>query len=255
MNVLAALVLSVAVGSQLYKEGLSVWKILFITAVSICCFFVGSRVLYGLLYPQKILDDPGKLFEIKLVNFSLYGGLIASFMGWYLLTNHYKLPFMKLNDHIVPALGVAIALSKMGCFFNGCCYGIQTHLPWGVVFDRADQSPVTKAFGNNPFIRMISGSVNVPRHPAQLYEVFFALMAAYMAYRLVKSSGKYNKVGMPTLVFVSILTVGRWLSFTVRDFPNATAASNFVRGPLTYGLVLGVCVFWFYRLNKKDDKK
>lgn len=261
MNLMAALVLFISAALVLKKEGLSAGKILFLAGISILLFFIGARLLYGILYPQKILNDPGKLFELRLVNFSLYGGLVLSLASFYLLAKHYRLSFVKLTDHIVPALGIAIALSKMGCFFNGCCYGIQTHLPWGVIFDRAEQSPVTKAFGNSPFIRMISGAVDVPRHPTQLYEVIFSLFAAFVAYQLVKINGK-DKIktkwhkqimdGVPTLAFIILLTVGRWVSFAFRDFPNATTASNFVRGPLTYGMILVVAIVWLIRRTKPN---
>ncbi len=264
MNLIAALVLFISAALVLKKEGLSAGKILFIAGISILLFFIGARLLYGILYPQKILEDPGKLFEWKLVNFSLYGGLVLSLGSFFLLAKYYRLPFMKITDHIVPALGIAIALSKMGCFFNGCCYGIQTHLPWGVVFDRAEQSPVTKAFGNSPFIRMISGTVDVPRHPTQLYEVIFALLAAFVAYQLLKSIENNNKkfnekrndlidhkrliiTGTPTLLFIILLTIGRWVSFAFRDFPYASGASNFVRGPLTYAVILCLALFWLIR--------
>lgn len=261
MNLIAALVIGIAAALVLKKEGLSAGKILFLATISICTFFIGARLLYGILYPLKILEDPGKLFEWKLVNFSLYGGLLLSFLSFYAFTKRYHLPYMKLTDQIVPALGVAIALSKIGCFLNGCCYGIQTHLPWGIVFDRAEQSPVTKAFGNSPFIRMISGTVDVPRHPTQLYEVIFALLAAFVAYRLLKSIKNYNErmgqiahinTGVPTLVFIILLTTGRWISFAFREFPYATGASNFVRGPLTYGLILFAAIFWLKKGFKRQ---
>jgi len=247
MNLMAALVLLIASVIVLKKEGLSAGRILFIAGISILLYFVGARLLYGILYPQKILNNPGKLFELRLVNFSMYGGLTLSLASFYLLAKRYQLPFVKLTDQIVPVLGIAIAFSKMGCFFNGCCYGVQTHLPWGIIFERAEQSPVTRAFGNSPFIRMISGTVDVPRHPTQLYEVIFSLFAAFVAYKLVKMNVERNKNGVPTLAFILVLTMGRWVSFAFRDFPYATEASNFVRGPLTYGVILGVAIFWLIR--------
>jgi len=250
LNLIAAFTLFAYANFQLRRSGLKFPQILLVTGVLILLFAVGSRLLYGILYFPKIWANPSKLFEIKLVNFSLYGGLLLSLLGWHGVTRYYKLPFLALTDKIIPALGIAVAISKMGCFFNGCCYGIPTNMPWGMVFERADQTPLTKAFGSSPFIKMISGAVEVSRHPTQLYEVFFALLAAGVAYFLVSRASKGVKAGVPTICFVIVLTVGRWISFAFREFPSATAASNFIRGPVTYGLVIIISLFLLYRLDK-----
>jgi phosphatidylglycerol:prolipoprotein diacylglycerol transferase len=55
------------------------------------------------------------------------------------------------------------AIGRIGCFFNGCCYGAPTNLPWGVrFFDDGHWTP--------------------PSHPTQIYAslmgfAFFALLA------------------------------------------------------------------------------
>ena len=53
---------------------------------------------------------------------------------------------------------LALAVGRWGCFFNGCCYGVVTTLPWGV------------DFGDG-----------IPRHPTQIYEsLFHATMAGVL---------------------------------------------------------------------------
>ncbi len=51
-------------------------------------------------------------------------------------------------------IALGLAIGRIGCFLGGCCYGTPTALPWGV------------DFGDG-----------VPRHPTQLYEAAFALVA------------------------------------------------------------------------------
>ena len=57
---------------------------------------------------------------------------------------------VKTGDGLAFPLALALAVGRWGCFCNGCCYGVVTTLPWGVVFHDG-----------------------VPRHPTQLYESLF----------------------------------------------------------------------------------
>lgn len=260
LNGFAAVLLFSGAAYVLRRENVSWVRISAYALLMITAFFMGSRLLYGLLYLDKIIENPLKLIELRLVNFSLYGGLIFCGLLWWYLMKREALNFWRVTDRLVPILGLAVAISKMGCFANGCCYGVPTNLPWGVVFERADQTPVTRLFGGGAFTRMISGATVVHRHPTQLYEGFFALLAAvismWLIYRLKKSNGgrdasDYSN-GLPAIFFILILTGGRLLSFILRDFPNASASSNLLRGPLIYGmLIIGFSFIYMFRFQSQ----
>lgn len=249
LNGLAAVVLLCSAAYRLKREGVSLHRILLYAIVMIAGFFIGSRLLYGLLYFDKIIANPLKLIELRLVNFSLYGGLILCGLLWWLMLKHAHLEFWRVTDILVPILGLSIAISKLGCFANGCCYGIQTNLPWGVIFERADQTPVTRLFGAGTFTRMISGAPLIHRHPTQLYEVFFALLAVGVCLWLLRNGAKK---GIPTILFILLFSSGRLLSFLLRDFPAASASSNFLRGPLIYGmLIISFSFIYMFRFQSQ----
>lgn len=261
-NLTAAVVLLCSALWLLRRTGLSWRRIAMLGLLMVSAFFVGSRLLYGILYVERILAAPEKLFELHLVNFSLYGGLILCALVWIWFVRRNRLRLWAMTDQLVIPLGIAVAISKLGCFFNGCCYGIATSLPWGVVFDRADQTPASRLFGGGQLTRFITGAVSVHRHPTQLYEVLFALAASGIAAWFIWKGrqgrqGKQGKQvkrqidGIPALLFVLTLTSGRLLSFMLRDFPNATPASNFVRGPVTYGIIIIFCSYMLYFLMKR----
>jgi prolipoprotein diacylglyceryltransferase len=42
----------------------------------------------------------------------------------------YGIPLLKVGDAIAPTVGVGIAIARIGCFLEGCCYGTVCHLPW-----------------------------------------------------------------------------------------------------------------------------
>jgi phosphatidylglycerol:prolipoprotein diacylglycerol transferase len=68
----------------------------------------------------------------------------------------------KTGDSFAVPLALAMAVGRWGCFFNGCCYGTPTDLPWGVPFAVPDGDGVRW----------------VKCHPTQIYESLFHFTAA-----------------------------------------------------------------------------
>ena len=251
-NCIAALILVFYSLHVLADNGFNIKsRLLLIFSMSLS-FLVGSRLLYGLLYFDRVKSDLSILFELRLVNFSLYGGLLLSLLVFVVVVKRQSVSVYKISDAMMPVLGLALMLSKLGCFFNGCCYGVPTDLPWGMIFERADGNAVTKLLGASPLIKLISGVNHVTRHPTQLYESGFALLAGIVAFLILRSQKKSNtrfgntsNSGFATLVFIWIYTLGRFISYCYREFPQATDLSNFIRGPLIYGTILAVTTVLF----------
>ena len=65
-----------------------------------------------------------------------------------------RLPLAKLVDVFAPSVALGHVFGRLGCFFNGCCYGKACALPWAVNF---------------PLPHVMHG---IPVHPTQLYEAF-----------------------------------------------------------------------------------
>jgi phosphatidylglycerol:prolipoprotein diacylglycerol transferase len=127
---------------------------------------VGARIAYVLFnwsFYSHRLFDVFKVWEGGLV---FYGGFIAAVITVILYAARHKdLRLWTVGDLFAPALALGHAFGRLGCFFAGCCYGLPTHLPWGV------QYCSTEALA----------PLGVSLHPTQLYEaagnlaIFFAL--------------------------------------------------------------------------------
>ena len=253
LNGIAALYLAVTAYILMKRHIRSPLKRVLWGFLMVCAFLAGARLLYGILYIERIVADPMRLFTLQWVNFALYGGLILAGVTWWWLIRRERLSFFDVTAPLLPHVGIALFLSKMGCFFNGCCYGKATRMPWGMVFERADRTVLSSIFGASPVLNAITGTKTFLRHPTQLYEAAFGLLAGGIVFWLLK---KRVNSGIAVVVFVVVYTVGRLVSFFFRDFPAASAASNFVRGPVVYGLVLLGCVvmtYVIYRANQGID--
>src|SRR5438270_12715806 len=45
-----------------------------------------------------------------------------------------KVPLRTGMDIIAPCLMIGLGIGRIGCFLNGCCYGAESNVPWGVKF-------------------------------------------------------------------------------------------------------------------------
>jgi phosphatidylglycerol:prolipoprotein diacylglycerol transferase len=147
---------------------------------------VGARIFFVAEYHEEFFAD-GLMAAIPRILNIAAGGLVvfgalptAAVAAWW-FARRRGLPLLKLADCIAPGLLVGLALGRVGCFLNGCCYGGPTDLPWGVRFppqsppwlDQAARGllpPPTPAAGRPPW--------SLPVHPAQLYAAFDAALLA-----------------------------------------------------------------------------
>ena len=88
------------------------------------------------------------MVNIRSGGLTLYGGLIlaAPVVLWYFF--HKGIPWRLAIDIGAPCVALGIAVGRLGCFLNGCCYGADTNLPWAVSFP----------YGSNAYIDQFSGS-------------------------------------------------------------------------------------------------
>jgi phosphatidylglycerol---prolipoprotein diacylglyceryl transferase len=85
---------------------------------------IGARLLYVLLniryYAINLLEIP----DISKGGLVLYGGFLSSILTavWYIKKN--KVDFWLVADLFSPYIALAQSFGRIGCFLNGCCYGI-----------------------------------------------------------------------------------------------------------------------------------
>jgi len=227
----------------LRKQGAGIVEISALTAAFSFVFLLGARLLNVILNYKTFLDHPLRVLEPAFRNFTMYGGFFAIFLLAFLLCRVKGYSFWNVSDAMAPWAAVSVAILKAGCFFNGCCYGVITDVPFGIRFPMG--SPAYFAQLQREQIGFFSASL--PVHPAQLYEIAVALIAALVS-GWIGYKGKYagNQFyrGLSAMVMVSILSAGRLIIFYFRDFPDANQMSNFIRGPVVLGGAALISAVW-----------
>jgi phosphatidylglycerol:prolipoprotein diacylglycerol transferase len=105
------------------------------------------------------------IFKVWRGGLAYYGGFIFAAIFGLAYARKHRLGRWLVADLAAPWIAFGLALTRVGCFLNGCCYGKVSHLPWAVHFPRGSTPwEAQRAAG------LISeGSQALPVHATQLY--------------------------------------------------------------------------------------
>lgn len=84
---------------------------------------IGARAYY-VLFSEKTYSFL-EFFAIWEGGMAIYGGVIGGAIGVMLYCLIHKKNFLDVADVVVPALILGQAIGRIGCYFAGCCYGIE----------------------------------------------------------------------------------------------------------------------------------
>lgn len=111
---------------------------------------------------------------------SIYGGLLASLVIVCGLTWSRDVPTLAFLDGCAASLALGEAITRLGCFAAGCCYGVAWHGPLAVTYP-----PGSFTFADMVQRALLDGAAphTPPLHPVQLYSaaVMFAVAAGIVA--------------------------------------------------------------------------
>lgn len=99
---------------------------------------LGARITYIVQNLGYYTQHLNELFSLRFEGLTSFGGLLFGFFGLLFWTKKTKTPLLPFLDVLgVPVL-VAQAIGRIGCLFNGCCYGRPTTAWYGVHFEGLD---------------------------------------------------------------------------------------------------------------------
>jgi prolipoprotein diacylglyceryltransferase len=96
------------------------------------CGLVGARVLYMIQYANQFPDKSpaaliGAFFQIWRGGIIFYGSALGGAAGyglfyWFVL-RRLGVKTWQLADAVAPILALGLAIGRIGCYLNGCCWG------------------------------------------------------------------------------------------------------------------------------------
>jgi phosphatidylglycerol:prolipoprotein diacylglycerol transferase len=165
---------------------------------------VGAKMLFDI---QNSQFDLKALLSIKhYMRGGLWGGMLAYFILALPLTLVLSEKRREAIDLVAMAIPVPWIFAKIGCFFNGCCYGKESSGPWAMAFPEG-------ARGAPP---------NIPLHPTQIYEILVVVCVLI----IFKKLNYIRWRGAMLFWFLALYGIGR-------------AATEFFRGDTDHHLLVG----------------
>lgn len=152
---------------------------------------IGARLWEVAFTWEYYSDNLGQALAIWNGGLSVQGAVLGGLLAviWYCRRN--KVPFWPVADTLAPGLLMGQAVGRLGCFFNGCCFGIPHH--FGVVYQPGTDAHYT--FGSQTLF------------PAVLFEAGWDVIALLL---LLKVFNKKPFDGFIALSYFILYSIGRF---------------------------------------------
>ncbi len=111
------------------KAGVDRNKILDLILYLLISGVVGARVLFIVINWQYYKDNFADIIKVWEGGLVFYGGLILALTAGIYYLRKNKLPILKAADILGPSVAMGVAIGRIGCFLNGCCYGKNPNIP------------------------------------------------------------------------------------------------------------------------------
>jgi phosphatidylglycerol:prolipoprotein diacylglycerol transferase len=208
-------------------------RIIDLSLVVVISSLIGARSLFVALnlrfYKNNLLDIL-KIWEGGLV---FYGGFILAFVSVVFFLKKNRLSVWKIVDIFSAPLALGMAIGRIGCFLNGCCYG-KVSQSFGISFPAKDNPP---AFAQQVFERLIPQAAvcSIPVIPTQLYESGACLIIFFVILALER---KKHFDGFSFWIFVLLYSLFRFVIEGFRYYDP-----NFVLRAITVSQLVSIILF------------
>lgn len=187
---------------------------------------IGARLFYVAGHWKDFASNPGRIFSLNMEGLVFYGGLIFG-LGLTLLVGVLgKQKFWDVMDLAGLCVPPALAIGRIGCLLNGCCYGKLSNLPWSITY---------------PASSGILGS----RHPTQVYELILDLILFAILWTRRDS---FSRRGTTFFLFLMGYSAIRLFVEFFRDHSDPKAALFFQLLSAFFFLVSVIVLLFRYRL-------
>jgi phosphatidylglycerol:prolipoprotein diacylglycerol transferase len=178
---LGALAFLVGAGISLWrgvKLGLDQNKVADVIFWMAITSLLGARLVFVLQNPETV-SSLAEFLDLRGGGLVFYGAFLVGIPVGFGLMQRYQLPPFAVWDLFGTAFPISHAISRVGCYAAGCCYGAPTDAGFSLAVTYPHDHPLAPS--------------GVPVHPAQLYEAAVLLgigLATNLFYRHRRFDGQ-----------------------------------------------------------------
>ncbi len=180
----------------------------------------GTRLLHIMMFPESYSwKDPIGWVAVWNGGLVFQGAFPLSIAyAWWVLRKH-KQPFWKVSDIVLTYMPLAQAFGRIGCFFNGCCFGHRAQdLPWALSFPKG--SPPYYAHLKRFSELTTDAQWSFPIHPTQIYSSMLLVLICLTLWLLRKKWQPFTGFVLP--MYLMLYSVARFIIEIYRDDDNPT---------------------------------
>jgi phosphatidylglycerol:prolipoprotein diacylglycerol transferase len=153
--------------------------------VAIPAALVGGHLLNVFEAWPSYRGQPGSILNVFGPGNSIYGALAFGTLAGVAFLRWRRVPVRTLLDAAAPALMLGEAMTRVGCFLAGCCFGHPTESLLGVTFPRGSYAFTAQAAAG----LLSRADAASPVHPTQLYSAAICAALCVVLLRLLLRGG------------------------------------------------------------------
>ncbi len=148
------------------SEGLPLRRVVLAMILIAMITLVGGRLHFVLANWQHLRSPLTSALRLSSGSLHAPGAILGAVLGSVLVLRFLKLPLARFADGLAPAVGIGIAIARVGCLLHGCCYGEVCDLPWGISLSTKSY---VYAIHLERGILPPNAAASLPVHPLPLY--------------------------------------------------------------------------------------
>ncbi len=167
------------------RRGVSAELIVDLGMVILVGALIGARMQYLLMPHEGDVSISFKtLVTIGVGGLGFFGGLVGGFLAATIFILIKKANFLRVTDTFAPGIALGYAITRIGCFLNGCCYGKDATGLWVATnFPHSPEGPIFHA------------------HPTQIY----ASLMGFAMFAIILYLSRGDGLGRAGRLFAAFL--------------------------------------------------
>jgi phosphatidylglycerol---prolipoprotein diacylglyceryl transferase len=231
------------------KAGIDPNMIVDLSFIVLLASIIGSRFFYVIYHTEEfsnnLLDiiNPFHSGYIGIAGLSMMGGVILALVSAFAFFLYKRQSPWAVFDVMMPMFALGIGITRIGCFLNGCCFGLPTHSHLGMIFPPDSQAGYV--FPDTPLL------------PTQLFES----VAGFAILAIVIWSERYKKFdGHSFWITIALYAAWRFTIDFFRYYEDSMVFMNIGNQPISRNqflsiLLIAISIIAYIIMYKRSKKR